>query len=139
MKTETLELKHLAPYLPYDICMEVRLGRFGWVKRKLQLDIGHDFKYLLESGNVRLHLRPLSDLENEIEFNGEKFVPIEYLEDMYYTLDLHKQCKRILEDSNWINHCDYLLIQDLLEWHFDIFGLIDSGLAIDISSLKDSK
>ena len=33
----------------------------------------------------------------------------------------------------------YLYAMDfekLLEWHFDVFGLIDAGLAIDINTLK---
>lgn len=30
----------------------------------------------------------------------------------------------------------YELYQKLFEWHFDVFGLIDAGLAIDINTLK---
>ena len=82
-------------------------------------------------------LRPLSDLVKEIEVNGEKFVPTDYFEDKYYTLDLHKQCERIIEDENWINQSDYMLIDYLFEWHFDVFGLIDAGLAIDINTLTN--
>jgi predicted nucleic acid-binding protein len=31
---------------------------------------------------------------------------------------------------------NYSLYQKLLEWHFDIYGLIENGLAIDINTLK---
>lgn len=31
----------------------------------------------------------------------------------------------------------YTMFQKLFEWHFDVFGLIEKGLAIDINSLKD--
>lgn len=85
---------------------------------------------------VRLALRPLSDLTKEIEHNGEKFVPIEWLEDKYYTLDLHKECKSIFEDSRWLTTCSWLLIQHLQNWHFDVFGLIEKGEAININTLK---
>ena len=32
---------------------------------------------------------------------------------------------------------DYQEMCKLLEWHFDIFGLIEKGLAIDINTLND--
>jgi hypothetical protein len=28
-------------------------------------------------------------------------------------------------------------VQKLFEWHFDVFGLISKGLAIDINTLKN--
>ena len=73
-------------------------------------------------------LRPLSDLK-EGDFG-------EYLIEEFYTLDFEKQILRILEDNRWVNQCDYLLIQLLIENHYDVFGLIDKGLAIDINTIK---
>jgi hypothetical protein len=32
---------------------------------------------------------------------------------------------------------NYEDIVKLFEWHFDVFGLIDAGLAIDINTLDD--
>ena len=32
--------------------------------------------------------------------------------------------------------CNYFIYQKLCEWHFDIFGLIDAGLAVDINTVK---
>ena len=32
----------------------------------------------------------------------------------------------------------YDIIQELIERHFDIFGLIEKGLAIDINTLEDA-
>jgi hypothetical protein len=131
-----LELKHLAGYLPYrlkvrhqsNITMEMTCER-----------LKGDFLCIesIIDGFGKPILRPLSDLTKEIEVNGEKFVPIEWLEDKYYTLDLHKQCLRLLEEDgeNWIYQCDYMLVEQLLEWHFDIYGLIPE-LAIDINTLN---
>ena len=31
----------------------------------------------------------------------------------------------------------YSVISKLFEWHFDVFGLINKGLAIDISTLSE--
>lgn len=81
----------------------------------------------------KLILHPLSRLTEPI-LDGN--TPIDWLQDEYFTLTLHEQCKRILEDERWINHCDWLLIQHLFEWHFDVFGLIEKGLAIEKQPLK---
>ena len=33
------------------------------------------------------------------------------------------------------DECNYAMYEKLTEWHFDIFGLIPKGLAIDINKL----
>jgi hypothetical protein len=33
-------------------------------------------------------------------------------------------------------HLPYSVFKNLFEWHFDVFGLIEQGLAIDINTLK---
>jgi hypothetical protein len=96
---------------------------------------GYDFlnnSIILERVNVKLSdikpiLRPLSDLSKD-DFG-------EYLIEELYTLDFEKQILSILEDIRWVNQCDYLLIQLLIEKHYDVFGLIEKGLAIDINTL----
>lgn len=70
-----LELKHLAPYLPYGLMLKINTP-IGIFNRKLQLDCGHDFNLHLSECNIKPILRPLSDLTKEIEVNGEKFVPM---------------------------------------------------------------
>jgi hypothetical protein len=79
-------------------------------------------------------LRPLSDLTKEIEVNGERFVPI--VELSYYANEQTNKGKVGLE---WgiVNTFPYLDIQKLLSWHFDIYNLIEQGLAIDINTLND--
>lgn len=133
-----LELKHIAPYLPYGL--RIKGETHGDIEELTGLSggcvmINGNIKAWCDIFDVKPILRPLSDLTNEIEHNGEKFVPIEYLEDKYYTIDLHKQCMRLLEEEgeNWINQTDYMLIDYLFEWHFDVFGLIDNNLAININ------
>jgi len=143
-----LGIKHLAPYLPYEL--KVNLTRRLFERENVDL-MGSMIAYngttkehwIMESNvtyglfDVKPILRPLSYLTKEIEHNGEKFVPIEWFEEKYYTLDLHKQCLRLLEEDgeNWINQSDYMLVQHLIEWHFDIFGLIENKLAIDINTI----
>src|SRR5690606_13632168 len=127
-----LELKHLAPYLPYGL----RLFHAEY-KAKHILDISikeviYDSEMsavtltAMVNGNEYLKplLRPLSDLTKEIEHNGEKFVPSELLN--FDFSDLSQL------DYEYI---PYNLATFLLEHHFDIFGLIENGLAIDINTL----
>ncbi len=124
-----LEIKHLAPYLPYKILVGDGRTPFELTRSNLS----NVSQYITE-----IYLRPLSDLTKEIEHKGEKFVPIEWFEEKYYTLDLHKQCLKLLEEDgeNWINQSDYMLVQHLIEWHFDIFGLIENNLAININLIR---
>lgn len=134
-----LELRHLSPYLPYKL----KVVEDGKIK-VMNAYSGHSTYWvglelvIKQKGNIKPILRPLTDLTKEIEINGEKFVPTEWLEEKYYTLDLHDQCLRLLEEDgeNWINQCDYMLVEHLLEWHFDIFSLIPNELAIDINTTK---
>jgi len=70
-------------------------------------------------------LRSLSDLTKEVEHGGENFVPIEklgYWIGMYLDTSYTELC---LEDA-----------LKLIEWHFDIAGLIEKGEAIDVNALE---
>jgi hypothetical protein len=134
-----LTIKEIAPYLPYGLkaaCLNV--AQYGLTKPLIkELEASNILTLIDYDPTYKPILRPLSDLTKEILHNGEKFVPVEWLEEKYYTLGLHKQCEKLAEDSRWVNHSDYLLIIHLLEWHFDIFGLLEKGLAIDINTLKN--
>jgi len=137
-----LELRDLAPYLPYGVKMIFEKSGDIRVLNGLFIELGElRFHFnVINRGqtiwNYKPILRPLSDLTKEIEVNGQKFIPINWLENQYPNLDLHYQCESLLDDERWINQCEYLLIQHLFEWHFDIFNLIENNLAIDINTLK---
>lgn len=129
---EKLELKHLAGYLPYGLEMLYNNDFISPRKRKLSVD---GYQFLV--GNAKPILCPLSDLTKEIEVNGKKFVPEEYL---------NANCKKYYLPEDWnaglfiqsenIMSVNYAVVQKLLEWHFDIYGLITEGLAIDINTLN---
>ncbi len=131
---EKLELKHIVGYLPYGLKMEL-LGfpftqALGKHYRTLELDCGHDFRFYLNENRVRPVLRPLSDLTKEIEVNGEKFVPTDILK-------WNTQNRSI--DKIYFETVSYSMIQKLYEWHFDIHGLIEKGLAIDVNTLQEAE
>ena len=131
-----LELKHLAPYLPYGLEVAFNLDQDGYeygiidgLNKDLDIvEVNACDPYV---SDIKPLLRPLSDLTKEIEHNGEKFVPIEYFEENYYTLDLHQQCNRVIKDPRWMYQCRYMFVDYLFKWHFDVFGLIEQGLAIE--------
>jgi hypothetical protein len=116
-----LELKHLAPYLPYELKY-----KFNNTIYYYQHCSTREFDY----ENSRPILRPLSDLQKEIEVNGEKFVPqkkMPYLDFDWLITSVNPQ--------EFVMKNNYEDILKLFEWHFDIFGLIKNGLAIDINTL----
>ena len=41
-----------------------------------------------------------------------------------------------LRNDEFVLSNTYQEVQKLLEWHFDVFGLIEQGLAIDINTIK---
>lgn len=129
-----LELKHLAGYLPYGLRVNIRQERqvsreeWKWFETENILN-GSFLTWNLE--NLTPILRPLSDLTKEIEVNGEKFVPIDFNAFEYSKED-------IIEFQNRFIHykgMKFGIIERLFEWHFDIYGLIPKGLAIDINTL----
>lgn len=144
-----LELKHIAPYLPYGLKFKAEgkvwemtdlstIDQYAiwagsaWCKKSLTSTpainatssaLGRGFVIK----DIKPILRPLSDLTKEIEHNGEMFIPCEQ-----FSYDM--ECMLRLGDVD--TGCQpYSLIQKLIEWHFDIFGLIDKDLAIDINNL----
>ena len=137
-----LELKHLAPYLPYGVMI---YSKFKNSDNYSTFEINHkNFNSTLTHNSRKPILRPLSDLSEVIEHNNEKFIPTELLDSDEYPIDffVDTNFEYILD---WINcyqknhHILFLpfgLINQLIEWHFDVFGLIEKGLAIDINTIK---
>ena len=85
--------------------------------------------------------RPLSDLTKEIEHKGDKFVPIDELNniiddesigfnDHYIDYENPDNTGQI----DWLNE-PFIVVMWLIEHYFDIYGLIDKGEAIDVNSL----
>lgn len=141
---EKLESKHIVGYLPYGLKMYWEdLNEYPQTPWLLKC---HNIDLALENQNKPI-LRPLSDLTKEIEHNGEKFVPMGWFEKninkniSFYlpsNLDIPLQIDIITENySQTIDLFEgYLAVQKLYEWHFDIHGLIEKGLAIDKNTLK---
>lgn len=119
----------------------------------------------VEIENFKPILRPLIDLTRNIELKGVKINPIKELAKLHikwdesdYNLNIDYSYKRqfnlVLEwknkYSNEIYYNDdlfimtkriglnrYWVIDKFFEWHFDVFGLIEKGLAIDINTINN--
>jgi hypothetical protein len=151
-----LELKHLAPYLPYKL--QVSINKNGWEYMisgssniaELRGLYGDDMCLLyqenegfdLDFESFELILRPKTDLVKEIEINGKKFVPafvlwpvsIKEEEDFEIYGKIPDYWKNNL-NLEFENDLIYREMKYLFKWHFDVFGLIEKGLAIDINTL----
>ena len=162
METE-LELKHVAPYLPYELKV------YNSIHENISIMVSDPTMYnnpligvkginFIDGRINNPILHPLSDLTKEIEHNGEKFVPIYELFNIQFKDTAHVEYIRnmyFIETNNFINAShystseessfnkrniklnNYWKIEKLYEWHFDIDGLIEKGLAIDINTLNN--
>lgn len=111
-------------------------------------------------------LRPLSDLTKEITHNGETFVPIMKLvkivlpnslsDEWYDSPNIQLGVERgnyfseeFFFDENGFQYLiqgvpsqvknQYELFQKLISWHFDVFGLLDKDLAVNINTLTNKE
>jgi hypothetical protein len=134
-----LELKHLAAYLPYNLRVK-HASKLGNIKKESILTIS-DYPWLFRQAYFKPILRPLPDLTKEIEINGQKFFPI----NEYFLL--FGGGVNAASVINWKNSfvdnilytpyvsLSYGILEKLFEWHFDVFKLIENGLAIDANKV----
>ena len=95
------------------------------------ISIGNLIREIEEGSNHKPIIHPLSDLTKEIEHNGERFVPIKL-----FSREDQKDIEIAMIESSFIELLSFYIIQKLIEWHFDIAGLIEKGEAIDVNTLK---
>jgi hypothetical protein len=146
-----LEIKNLACYLPYGIPAKLsekgifnqddefpnpRTKELGVIKNISfwhpeitgQLHISDTYSFDFdEIDEIDIVLRPISNLTKEIEVNGEKFVPIDWIKKNYIGETMG------VNIATWSHRA----VQKLAEWHIDFQGLIPAGLAIDINTINN--
>lgn len=158
-----LTLQHLAAYLPYGLQCEVVDN--GTEKISTLTGLYSDgecvFADIVESEQGFEHvtplLRPLDQLTQPINEGGREFVPILELarmacpnEDWSFDGDRAKTWRHnfgfdsnsfwlydFLSDENVTIYAQLELFQKLFEWKMDVFGLIESGLALPLDSIND--
>ncbi len=126
---ERLTIKELAPYLPYGLKV---IGFNNYIYKDMVCELTDRNLWTHIENQSKPLLRPLSSLTEEIEHNGESFVPYDVLRDMELKdMKLHSDGCLTINHRN-IQNCEYWRMEKLLEWYFDVFGLIDRGLALPI-------
>lgn len=140
---DKLTLEHLAPFLTYAI--RVCIGKTERNLTAISLDSPFVFvsackgsreKEMVSIEQIKPILRPLSDLTKEIEQNEKRFVPISaILERFGDSESLENALLWLMDGSYPYSKFSYCIIELLISWHFDVFGLIEKGLAIDLNTL----
>ncbi len=119
-----LDIKHLVPYLPYNLKLQYNGNKekIGIMKTIIHnYDENHPTKIAIAFNDAehiwmfKPLLKSMRNLTQEDIINLKLFVKA----DIEYVIDNPLMC-------------DYHEIQYLLSKHYDIFGLISSGLAIEI-------
>lgn len=129
----TLTIEHLAACLPYDV--GAKWNKYPRKRFKLQ-GVLYGKPWLIDSSSctekaqihdIKLILRPLSQLTVPIIHNGETFEPLVRLNHVTMIngkLQLRGEVEGFHPDPVFE---DYRFLHSL---HFDTFGLIEAGLAV---------
>lgn len=121
---EKLELKHVACYLPYGLTGLLNENNddcfiIGASEDYIYTDSSFDELYYTD---IKPILRPIKDLYIPETDCGIKIVH-------YFNFKTNAK----LDCRNFPYH----VMEQLFKHHFDIFGLIEKGLAIDINTLNE--
>lgn len=78
----------------------------------------------------KLILRPMSDFYNQINVRDGLIIPNDFLMEKFGDTSCITYNMLVGSYTKWE------FVKKLAEWHFDIFGLIEKGLAISIHDVK---
>jgi hypothetical protein len=132
-----IELKHLVPYLPYGICFyhfdpereKISVCKIANIGIDEATIINRDYEYYEKISDLRPLLLPLRKMVDDIVFHILKIEPFKFnglYEDAYkWIFDVILKCQ--------YNLIPMYLAEFIYSRHGDLFGLVDSGLAIDKS------
>jgi len=124
-----LEIKHLAAYLPYELKLkEGKLSSISHRWRTLKYVDSENDDYNTSFERVTPLLKPLS------QFEYDHIVQIKEHLGLGHWCDHYDQYFDAWFDDDesvqkLVLQCPYEIMQFFLECHFDVFGLIDAGLA----------
>ena len=129
---EKLELKYLAPYLPYGLkSANVYVKQYGLTKPLIEDVVASNImKYTDGSSDAKPILRPLSEIKNFEDIMDEfSEYSWEMFENAFFVLGRTLNC---------FDSITYTIAELCFKHHIDIFGLIDKGLAISYSDVQST-
>ena len=156
---EKLELKHLQAYKLGENGVKVLLT--DWAKLNIAIEENVDLSekfyisnidfeseticiiaesgYEIDSiplGYIKPILYPFSDIKKVIDYTGEKITPYNWIAENFSNCgsfsDWFKEYQHIAIKDSLVEYC---VVEKLIEFNFDVFGLIEKGLAIDINTI----
>ncbi len=119
---EKLELKHLAPYLPYG------LKFMNPISGTVATMTAYDLDMIIKCNETPI-LRPLSYLTKA---QTEQLAELLQITRPYLKSMINKHIR-----GHRFSNLSYKYTLILFENHYDVFGLIDAGQAIDVNTLND--
>jgi hypothetical protein len=119
-----LELKHLSCYLPYGLKSAfIHVKQYGLTKPLISdVFASNIMKFIDGSTDSKIILRPIEDLYNPKTDCGIKIVHY-----FNFKTSVKLDCRNF----------PYHVMEQLFKNHFDVFGLIDKGLAISYNDLTE--
>lgn len=147
MKELKITVDQLKNYLGTGLIMEY--SGFGEDKKKLvdkwsiSIQEHWDIHFMDEGqtdNDVLFYFKPicyrLSDLDKEIKHNGERFFPVDKIQELYEADLFDWDCKKMWVCGSWTSNTiewPYSLVKKLFEWNFWLFGdkYFEQGLVID--------
>lgn len=159
---EQLKLSHIAPYLPYGLKVEHerKIHPRSKFVVELSLSLLDSCIKFTQKHTIKPLLHPLSDLYKEIDGKvgivdlakisadfkwklGRFYCDGEYIDvaECRYGVFLYNKSNRVFELCNIYGLCGVApnqldLFTYLFQHHYDVFSLIDKGLAIDLNSIS---
>ena len=110
-----LLIEQLAPYLPYGIQAVDRIGTIWDVNfRNIEFAVSKQWKPLLKPFDDALKIEEFTDLFSDYSMENLKI--------SFFALGIRSLC--------WKSRLDLEQYEWLLKNSFDVFGLIDKGLAV---------
>lgn len=146
MEIRRLKFEEIAPYLPYKVQIQhIKSKEIVIADGIMKQYEDRTFMYYWEknygtinaSSNYNLILRPLSDLKNEVVHEGKTY---NFWSEMFIPKFEREQLETWITDNKAYlgSSISYLVILEMIKHHFDVFNLIENGLAISYHELQSA-
>jgi len=116
-----IKLEEIVPYLPYDL--RIMYDESEGDNHRFTMVVG-DIPSIISFDKIKPMLIPLSELnEDNADFlSGDGYLLV---------------CEDVVDVFTILNSFSYSDVTKLLSKHYDVFGLIEKGLAINKNDIKN--
>ena len=133
-----LTIKELAPYLPYGLKIRMFLYNFGDCEITMGLKNIEPDKIFNKDLEQLPPTEPLKEVGISVVLSDSFIKPIlRPLSDLTTNAFIFKKDLEHIKLHNEVITMRYYVVEYLFQNHYDVFGLIEQNLAIDINTLKE--